>query len=231
MEKEEKKGLRMKELMEETGLPKSTILHYVAQGLLPEPLRTGKNMAYYDASCIERARFIKKVQGTYAFPLEKIKKMLAAMDEGEDITPFVELDAVIFGTTEGREMDLRDFQEATGLTTEQVSELLEANLLLPLKEGWFKQEDIDAGRAFAASFARGLMASDFAFYARLAKEVVDQEMRLRQRLTGHLPDGQDARVTAELTRGARALRNYIVDRVFQRRVAAARTLKDEALLS
>jgi len=82
VERENKKGLRMRELMEATGLPKSTILHYVAQGLLPEPVRTGRNMAYYDAACVERAKFIKKVQGTYSFPLEKIKKLLVVADEG-----------------------------------------------------------------------------------------------------------------------------------------------------
>ena len=227
-----KKGLRMKELTEATGLPKSTILHYLAQGLLPEPVRTGRNMAYYDAACVERAKLIKRVQGTYFFPLERIKRLLKSMDEGRDIAHLVELDAVVFGAAaERREVDQGAFQQATGLTAEQVSELLEANLLLPLEKGAFRQEDIDAGRVFAASFARGLRASDLAFYASLAKEVVDQEMRLRRRLTGHLPEDQDAQVTAELTRGARALRNYIIDRVFQRRVAAATTLQDEVLLS
>ena len=56
-------------------------------------------------------------------------------------------------------------------------------------------------------------------------------MRLRQRLTGHLPDQQDAGVTAELTRGARVLRNYVTNRVFQHRVAAMKALKDEEVLS
>ena len=46
-------------------------------------------------------------------------------------------------------MDQRAFQRATGLTTEQVSELIEANLLLPLEKGAFRKEDIDAGRVFA----------------------------------------------------------------------------------
>ncbi len=231
MEGRKEKGLRMRDLMDATGLPKSTILHYVSQGLLPEPVRTGRNMAYYDPACIDRAKLIKKVQGTYSFPLEKIKKLLETMDRGEDVTPFVELNAVVFGEAEGSEMDRGAFEKATGLDSAQVSELLAAGLLLPLNEGFFRQDDVDVGRAFAASLSRGLQAGDLAFYARIAKELIDYEMRLRQRLTGHLPDGQDARMTTELTRGARLVRNYIMDRVFQRRVASARTLKDEGLLS
>jgi DNA-binding transcriptional MerR regulator len=220
------KGLRMRELAEATGLPKSTILHYIAQGLLPEPVRTGRNTAIYDPASVERAKYIKTIQGTYSFPLDKIKKLLLSRDEGKDVTSLVELNAVVFGASEGEAIDEEAFRKATGLTTEQVAELLETHLLLPLEPGLFNRDDINAGRIFAVAYERGINASDLAFYASIAKELVDQEMGLRERLTGHLPDDEDARMTAELTRGARALRNYVIDRAFQRRVANARTLKE-----
>jgi DNA-binding transcriptional MerR regulator len=221
-----KKGLRMRELTGATGLPKSTILHYIAQGLLPEPVKTSRNMAFYDPACVERAKYIKTIQGTYSFPLDKIKKLLLAKDEGKDITALIELNAVVFGPSEGEALDGEAFRRTTGLTRPQVSELLEANLLMPLEKGVFRRDDIDVGRIYAAAFTRGLKASDLAFYATIAKELVKHEMRLRQRLTGHLPDDRDAQLSADLTRGARALRKYIIDRVFQRRVAGAETLKD-----
>ena len=37
--------LKMKEIMDATGVTKATILHYVKEGLLPEPVKTGRNMA------------------------------------------------------------------------------------------------------------------------------------------------------------------------------------------
>ncbi len=231
MEGKGRLGLRMREVTQATGLPKSTILHYVAQGLLTEPIRTGRNMAYYDPATIDRAKFIKTMQEKYSFPLEMIKKLLASRDEGKDIGPLVELDAVIFGAREGPEMDQKAFERATGLTGEQVAELLAAHLLLPLKDGSFQQSDVDAGRVFASGFILGLRASDLAYYATLAKELVDHEMRLRQRLTAQLPEGEDVQITVQLTRGARLLRNYVIDRIFQLRVAAAKNLKDEKLLS
>ncbi len=225
------RGLRMRELVEATRLPKSTILHYIAQGLLPQPTRTGRNMAFYDPGCVERARFIKEVQNTYSFPLEKIKKLLQSRDEGKDPAAIMELHAVVFGAQEGVALDAKAFRLATGLTARQVKKLLEANLLMPLEQGVFREEDVAAGKSYAAALALGLKASDLAFYASIAKELVDQEMHLRERLTGHLPDDEDARLTTQLTRGARALRNYVIDRVFQHRVAAAKTLKDKEALS
>jgi DNA-binding transcriptional MerR regulator len=219
----------MRELSEATGLPKSTILHYIAQGLLPEPVRTGRNTALYDPACVEAARYIKSIQSTYAFPLEKIKKILLSKDQGQDPTSLVELHALVFGTSEGKSVDETALREIAGLTHRQVTELLKAHLLMPLEKGVFKEDDVNAAKAYAGAFSLGLKVSDLAFYASIAKELVDQEMHLRQRLTGHLPDDQDARVTTDLTRGARALRNYVIDRVFQLRVAAAKTLKDKVV--
>lgn len=224
-------GLRMKELAEATGLPKSAILHYVAQGLLPEPVRTGPNMAYYDPVCIERIRFIKTMQNRYAFPLGKIKTLLARKDEGKDIASMVELGEMIFGSSDGALLDEAAFCDATGLSSEQVLSLTEKGLLLPLEEGRYNEQDVAIGKIFAQGLALGITASDMAFYAVAAKRIVDEEMRLRARVTAHLPEDQDAGLTRRLVQSARATRNYVIDRTFQRRIAAAGDLKDEGLLS
>jgi DNA-binding transcriptional MerR regulator len=224
-------GLRMKELAEATGLPKSAILHYVAQGLLPEPVRTGLNMAYYDPACIERIKYIKAIQSRYAFPLGKIKMILARKDEGKDAVPLIELSETIFGSAAGPSLDEAAFREATGLSSEQIEALIESGLLLPLEKGRYNEQDVAIGRIFAQGFALGITVSDMTFYAVTAKQIVDEEMRLRARVTAHLPEEQDAGLTQRLVLSARAMRNYVIDRTFQRRIAAAGDLKDEGLLS
>ncbi len=224
-----KKGLRMRELTQATALPKSTILHYISRGLLPEPVRTGRNTAFYDPACVERAKYIKSIQGTYAFPLEKIKKLLASKDQGKDPTSLLELNALVFGTSEGETFDEAALRRATGLTRKQVSELLKAHLLMPLDKDIFRGDDIVAARAYAGAFSLGLKVSDLTFYASIAKELVDQEMHLRQRIAGSMPDDQDTRITIDLTRGARTLRSYVINRAFQHRVAQATTLKDRVV--
>jgi DNA-binding transcriptional MerR regulator len=224
-------GLRMKELTEATGLPKSAILHYVAQGLLPEPIRTGPNMAYYDPVCIDRIKYIKTIQSRYAFPLGKIKLILARKDQGKDVLPFVELSETIFGSADEAPLDEATFRDATGLSFDQIAALMENGLLLPLEKGRYNEQDVEIGRIFARGLALGVKVSDMAFYAVAAKRIVDEEMQLRARFTAHLPEDQDAGLTQRLVQSARAMRNYIIDRTFQRRIAAAGHLKDEGLLS
>jgi len=221
----------MKELAEATGLPKSAILHYVAQGLLPEPVRTGPNMAYYDPACIERIKYIKTIQSRYAFPLGKIKTILARKDEGKDVEPLLELSETIFGSPAGPSLDEAAFRDATGLSSAQIKALIESALLLPLERGRYNEQDVTIGRVYAQGFALGITVSDMTFYAAAAKQIVDKEMRLRARVTAHLPEEQDAGLTQRLVQSARAMRNYVIDRTFQRRIAAAGDLKDKGLLS
>lgn len=220
----------MKELAEATGLPKSAILHYVAQGLLPEPVRTGPNMAYYDPACIERIKYIKTIQSRYAFPLGKIKMILARKDEGKDALPLIELSETIFGSAEGTPLEEVAFRDATGLSSNHIMALIESGLLLPLEEGRYNEQDVEIGMIFAQGLALGVTVSDMVFYADAARQIVDEEMRLRARVTAHLPEDQDAGLTQRLVQAARATRNYVIDRTFQRRIAAAGHLKDGGLL-
>jgi predicted DNA-binding transcriptional regulator AlpA len=224
-------GLRMKELAEATGLPKSAILHYVAQGLLPEPVRTGPNMAYYDPACIERIKYIKTIQSRYAFPLSKIRTILARKDQGKDTLPIIELSETIFGSADGAPLDEAAFRDVTGLSSKQIQALTESELLLPLEEGQYSEQDVAIGRIYARGFALGVAVSDMAFYPVAARQIVDGEMRLRARVTTHLPEDQDAGLTQGLVQAARATRNYVIDRTFQRRIAASSHLKDEGLVS
>ena len=224
-------GLRMKELSAATGIPKSAILHYVARGLLPEPVRTGPNMAYYDPACIERIEFIRAMQEKYAFPLRKIKMLLSHRERGMDVTPLVELSATIFGDADALTLNEAEFCRATGLNLREVRNLINIGLLVPLEEGIFNHQDVVVCGMYGKCFALGADSADFAFYAEAAKMITDMEMRLRSKLTAHLPEEQDSEVTRRLVIGARVVRNYVIDRTFQQRVAASTDLKDEILLS
>ena len=51
--------LRMKQLAEASGVPAPTIKHYLREGLLPEPVKTSRNMAYYPQEFVERIRLIE----------------------------------------------------------------------------------------------------------------------------------------------------------------------------
>jgi DNA-binding transcriptional MerR regulator len=69
----------MKELAEASGVSAGTIKHYLREGLLPEPVRTSRNMAYYPPEFVERIKLIKQLQEERYLPLKLIRTLL----EGE----------------------------------------------------------------------------------------------------------------------------------------------------
>src|SRR3712207_5378922 len=68
--------LKMKELAEASGVSAGTIKHYLREGLLPEPVKTSRNMAYYPREFVARIRLIKQLQEERFMPLKVIREVL-----------------------------------------------------------------------------------------------------------------------------------------------------------
>lgn len=221
-------GLRMKQLVEATGVPKSTIIHYLNQGLLPKPVKTSPNMAYYPPQTTDRIKFIQHMQHHHRLSLAEIKQILQSNAGEADLLIRLELNDIIFGKPrQGNLIDKTSFRKATGLTGQQLDDLLSMKLLMPLNTNRFDPEDVDMGLMYARGFSRGLRLEDLGYYLELGEKIVDREMALRRQMTSHLPDEEDATFTIEMVKNARMCRAYIIDRLFQHRVAAMRSLKDE----
>jgi DNA-binding transcriptional MerR regulator len=67
--------IRIGELVRRSGVSRATIQHYLNEGLLPRPRKTGQTMAYYDAATVERVRLIKDMQRRH-LPLQAIRELL-----------------------------------------------------------------------------------------------------------------------------------------------------------
>jgi DNA-binding transcriptional MerR regulator len=77
--------LKMSAFAARSGVPVPTIKHYVREGLLPQPTRTSRNMAYYDVAWIPRVRAIKRLQSTLHLPLPVIRQVLDRV--ADDVLP------------------------------------------------------------------------------------------------------------------------------------------------
>ena len=66
--------MKIKELSQLSLVPPSTIRFYVKEGLLPEPVKTGKTMGYYSSDHLNRIEYIKKMQVEKNASIEEIKE-------------------------------------------------------------------------------------------------------------------------------------------------------------
>jgi len=67
--------IRIGELVRRSGVSRATIQHYLNEGLLPRPRKTGQTMAWYDVSTVERVKLIKDMQRRH-LPLQAIRALL-----------------------------------------------------------------------------------------------------------------------------------------------------------
>ena len=209
--------LKMRELVEATGIKGPTILFYVNKRLLPPPVKTSPNVAYYPFSTIERINFIKALQSRHRLSLAQIKKILKQRDQGREVAPLIEMHEEVFGPNTAEGMDLAGFSTATGLLPDQIEAAVSADLLLPREAGRFDAQDLAIGQALRKCLDLGLTLDDAAYYPQLAREIVEREMAVQERVVRDKPYARQLAATMELTRIARALRGYVIDRVFQRR--------------
>lgn len=210
------------------GVRKSTILYYyLSQGLLPEPVKTSPNMAYYDPASVERIRLIQQMQERHRLTLSEIKRYLDDPHREAELGVYLEPNEEVSGAAGSRRLlDAKAFCRETGLSTAQLEELQQAQLLLPLEKGRYDADDARMGRMYLEALNFGIRARDLSYYAELGEKIVDREMELRNRVIGRLPYQEDTAATIKMAKIARLCRAYVTERLFQHRVVAAKDLKD-----
>ena len=142
-----KKLLKMQELSQATGVSGGTIRYYVQKGILPKPLKTHRNMAYYDESYIERIRAIKELQKKRYLPLHIIKMIIESRDlaiNGEERLILREMEKPLFGESllggNTQRMSRQELSAHAGLEPEQMESLEAMGLIEADAEGRFDQE-------------------------------------------------------------------------------------------
>ncbi len=69
--------IKMSKLVKLSGLPKSTILYYIKEGLLPEPHKPKPNLHLYDEKCVMYLDFIGYLQKNFNSSIAEIKAIFS----------------------------------------------------------------------------------------------------------------------------------------------------------
>lgn len=79
---------RMRDLVRESGLPRETIHYYLAEGLLPPAVKTGRNTALYGEDHLYRLGKIQELRERHFLPLKAIRAVLEGeADQARTFTP------------------------------------------------------------------------------------------------------------------------------------------------
>ena len=218
--------LKIGEVAKRSGVRASTIRYYVQEGLLPKPEKANEKMAYYNESCIERLQVIQELKEKRYFPLYLIKNILRRMDEGLSLPEAETVENAVFGSDDriGRGLiDRPAFLAATGLTEKELKQAEKLGILIPFTTGvdktLYNEDDVRVGRDGIKKFAGlGMEINELSFWVEFGKKIVDREMALRRKIVAGKSTRENIRITTELTRIGDFYREYILRRLFQKRV-------------
>jgi DNA-binding transcriptional MerR regulator len=206
--------LKISELAEASGVSAGTIKHYLREGLLPEPVKTSRNMAYYPEEFVERIRLIKQLQEERFMPLRVIKSMLD--DDPERARAFVELeDRILEHALKGEErtrVSAAEVRKRYEIPQEVLDRLAELGVLTPSSRGYSASdvniiEAISRFRAGGYSEQIGFTVYDTVRYKRALEQLVKEEVEvLTKRLAGEKSPDE---VVALIEAGAEPLRDLI----------------------
>ena len=188
--------LKMKELAEASGVSAGTIKHYLREGLLPEPVRTSRNMAYYPPEFVERIRLIKQLQEERFMPLKLIRSMMH--EDPDRARALVELeDRILERARQGERsrVSAAELRRRYDVPQEVLDRLAELEVISPNSRGYGERDAeivaaISRFRAGGYDERIGFTVYDTLRYKRALEELVKEEVEvLMQRLAGELdPD-------------------------------------------
>ena len=184
--------LKMRELAEASGVPAPTIKHYLREGLLPEPVKTSRNMAYYPPEFVDRIRLIKRLQEERYLPLKAIKDVLDGMERSRT--------------------SAAEVRKRYGVPKEVLDRLAELEVLTPNSRGYSPSdvtiiEAISRFRAGGYDEQIGFTVYDTLRYKVALEELARQEVDVvMERLAGEVPP---ERVVEMLEAGAQPLKDLI----------------------
>lgn len=186
---------KISDLSRQTGVPTATIKFYLREGLLPPAtVKTGRNMAYYDHSFVDRIRFIKELQKKRFLPLDVIK---AVLNRDESVISPHEVDTLV--GIEGKfyqelqyapGLDPVPYEKVTerfGISCESLDSCIRMGIVTPVnREGvrYFEGDDLRILDTFVSMREAGISSELFPYekslplYVDAVGRLVTEELKM-----------------------------------------------------
>ena len=176
---------KISEVVAMTGVPKSTILYYIKEGMLPEARKLKANVHRYNDEHVERLKYIRYMQEEVGSTNEQIKTALG--NANRSLSSSLTMIEPLMNTLSRIPADAEHytkaaFADAFDLDAALVQRLLDEGILLPTANDDFTHKDAAVVK-LAEMFERVGVAPDILrAYAEHAKALSELERQMQQNL-------------------------------------------------
>jgi DNA-binding transcriptional MerR regulator len=196
--------LKMRDLAAASGVSAGTIKHYLREGLLPEPVKTSRNMAWYPPEFVDRIKLIKQLQEERFMPLKVIREVLDG--DPHRARALIELEDRMIQRAlagEGKRISAAELRRRYDMPKGVLDRLAELGVLSPSSRGYSQSdvkivEAISRFRAGGYDERIGFTVYDTLRYKRALEELVKEEVQvLMERLAGQVEPDQAMKLIDE----------------------------------
>ena len=206
--------MRLAELSQRAGVPRSTIKFYLREGLLPAGAASARNQASYGAQHLERLALIRALREVAELPLDAVARVTAELDRGWKGDPIGEAMRAMH-TLPSRGLLPADAPELRRLTTEVRAFMRELPWTVAEGEGHFFADEIAAALLLVRRYLYpDYGVADLARHAEIAWLLSEEEF-------AHAPGGARVPVLARRDDVAEPTRRAILGSVLFERIFAA----------
>jgi len=175
----------MSELVAKTNVPKSTILYYIKEGLLPQAIKVKANLHKYDDEHIELIKYIKYMKEEMGSSIDEIKIILK--NKNDSFSSSYSMLAPLMNTLSGESATLQhytrvEFIEHFDIDESLLNQLLSDDVLIPLNENNFTQKEASIINLVESFMEVGVDYSVLKEYVHHAKIISELEQKMQKDL-------------------------------------------------
>lgn len=176
---------KISEVVKLTKTPKSTVLYYIREGLLPEAKKIKSNVHRYNDEHIELLRYIKYMKEEIGSTNEQIKATLG--NKNSSLSSSFTMIAPLMQTLANLPKDAKhytkeEFIDRFGIDAEFLEELMQEGVLMPLAADDFSQKELSVIRLIENFKSVGVEHGIIKEYAAHAKILADLELEMQKKL-------------------------------------------------
>lgn len=176
---------KISELVAKTNVPKSTILYYIREGLLPEAKKIKSNVHRYSNEHIELIHYIKYMKEEIGSTNEQIK--FALQNQNQSLSSSATMLQPLMNTLSGIPADMKhytkkEFIEHFEVDPVLLESLLKEGILMPVQEDDYTQSEANMIKLVTYFQEVGVDQSILKAYAHHAKALSDLELQMQNQL-------------------------------------------------
>ena len=176
---------KISELVAKTGVPKSTILYYIREGLLPEAKKIKSNVHRYSDEHIELIHYIKYMKEEIGSTNEQIK--FALQNQNQSLSSSATMLQPLMNTlsdipSDAKHFTKKQFIEYYNVDTTLLETLLHDGILLPIHEDDYTDREASIIKLVMYFKEVGIDYSILKAYVHHAKALSELEYQMQAKL-------------------------------------------------